>query len=49
MGPPRHLERGAPSERQQQQPLRIGAIQDHMPDPMGEGLGLAGARTGRDQ
>jgi hypothetical protein len=45
----RHLERGTPSEGQQQQTMRVGAVQDQMPDPMGERLGLAGARTGRDQ
>jgi hypothetical protein len=27
----------------------VGAIQDQMRDPMGESLGLTGARTGRDQ
>jgi hypothetical protein len=45
----RHLERGAPGEGQQQQTVGVGAIQDQMRDPMGEGLGLTGARTGRDQ
>lgn len=44
-----HLERGAPSEGQQQQTVRVGAVQDQMRDAMGEGLGLTGARTGRDQ
>ena len=29
--------------------MRVGAVQDQMRDPMGEGLGLAGARTDRDQ
>jgi hypothetical protein len=27
----------------------VGAVQDQMRDPMGERLGLTGARTGRDQ
>jgi len=45
----RHLQRGTPSEGQQQQTVRVGAVQDQMRDPMGESLGLAGARTGRDQ
>jgi hypothetical protein len=44
-----HLERSAPGEGQQQQTVRVGAVQDQMRDPMGEGLGLAGARTGCDQ
>jgi hypothetical protein len=29
--------------------VRVGAVQDQMRHPMGESLGLAGARTGRDQ
>jgi hypothetical protein len=48
MGPPRHLERGAPSEGQQQETVRIGATQDQMRDPMSKRLGLAGARAGGD-
>ena len=49
MGAPGHLERGAPSEGQQQQTVRVGAIQDQMRDAMSERLGLAGTRAGRDQ
>ena len=44
-----HLERGAPGEGQQQKTVRIGTVQDQMRHPMGESLGLAGARAGRDQ
>ena len=29
--------------------MRVGAVQDQLRDLMGESLGLAGARTGRDQ
>jgi hypothetical protein len=49
VGSARHLECGAPSEGQQQQTMRVGAVQEQMCDPVGESLGLAGARTGRDQ
>jgi hypothetical protein len=49
VGSARHLERGAPSEGQQQQTVRVGAIQDQVRDSMSESLGLAGARAGRDQ
>jgi hypothetical protein len=43
VGPPRHLECGAPSEGQQQQTMGIGTVQDQMRDPMSERLCLAGA------
>jgi len=49
VGAPGHLERSAPSEGQQQQTVRVGAIQNQIRDPMSERLGLAGARAGRDQ
>jgi hypothetical protein len=49
VGSPRHLEGGAPSEGQQQETVRIGAIQNQMRDPMSEGLGLPRACAGRDQ
>jgi hypothetical protein len=49
VGAPGHVERSAPSEGQQQQTVRVGAIQNQMCDPMSERLGLAGARAGRDQ
>lgn len=49
MGSPRHLERGAPSEGQQQQTMWVVTVQDQMRDPMSKRLGLAGARAGRDQ
>jgi hypothetical protein len=29
--------------------VQVGAVQDQMRDPMGEGLGLAGARAGCNQ
>ena len=49
MGSPRHLERSAPSEGQQQKAERVGAIQDQMRDPVSEGLGFARPCAGRDQ
>src|SRR5437667_11113554 len=49
LGPARHFKRSAPGEGQQQQALRIAAVQDQMSHPMGERLGLAGAGAGGDQ
>ena len=46
---PRHLERGAPCESQQQETVWVGAVQDQMRHPMNECLGLARARACRDQ
>jgi hypothetical protein len=47
--PARHFERSAPGERQQQQALRIVAVQDQMSNPVSERLGLAGTGAGGDQ
>jgi len=49
LAPARHFECGASREGQQQQTLRIAAVQDQMGHPVGERLGLAGAGTGGDQ
>jgi hypothetical protein len=49
VGSARHLERGAPCESQQQETVRVGAVQDQIRHPMNECLGLARARAGRDQ
>ena len=49
LAPARHFERSAPGEGQQQQALRIAAVQDQMSHPVGERLGLAGAGAGGDQ
>ena len=45
----RHLGRGAARKRHQQDPARVGALDDQMGDPMGEGVGLAGSGAGDDQ
>ena len=45
----RHLECGAASESQQQQPARIDAAEDQACDPMCQRLGLAGASSRRNQ
>ena len=49
LDPARHLGRGAARERHQQDPPRIGALDDQMRDPMGERVGLAGSRAGDHQ
>jgi len=49
LAPARHFERSAPGEGQQQQALRIAAVQDQMSHPVGERRGLAGAGAGGDQ
>ena len=49
LDPPGHLGRGPPGERHQQDAARVGAIDDQMRDPMGEGVGLAGPGAGDDQ
>lgn len=40
-----HLGRGTPRKRHQQDPARVGALNDQMGDPMGEGVGLSGPRS----
>ena len=45
----RHLQCGAASESQQQQPARIDAAEDQARDPMCQRLGLAGASSRRNQ
>jgi hypothetical protein len=49
LDPTGHLRRGAPRERQQQDPVRVGTVDDQVPDPMGESIGLARSRAGDDQ
>ena len=44
-----HLERGAPREREQQQPVRVGTGEDEAGDPRGERHRLARARPGDDE
>ena len=44
-----HLRRGAAREGHQQDAAGIGAVDDQMGDPMGEGVGLAGAGAGNDE
>jgi len=46
---PRHLERRAAREGEEQQPLGRAALQDQVRDAVRERVGLAGARTGDDQ
>ncbi len=48
-GPPDHLRRGPPGERQQQNALRADPLGDERGHPCGEGAGLARARAGDDQ
>ena len=47
--PPGHLGGGATGKRHQQDPAGIGTLNDQMRDPMGEGVGLSGARAGNDE
>jgi len=49
LDPPRHLGGGAAGEGHQQHPLRIGAPDDEMRDPMGERVRLAGAGASVDE
>ena len=44
-----HLGRGAPGKRHQQDPAGVGALDDQMGDPVGEGVGLSGSRSCDDQ
>src|SRR6266850_4815578 len=46
---PRHLDRGAPREGQQQDALGLCSPKNEMRDPVGERVGLAGARAGDDE
>jgi len=46
---PRHLDRGAAREREQQEALRIRALQDEMCHAMRERVGLSRARAREDQ
>ena len=47
--PALHFRRRPPRKRQQQDALRIGALQHQMRDAVGERVGLAGAGAGNDQ
>ena len=47
--PPCHLGRGAPRKRHQQNPAGVRALDDQVGDAMGEGIGLAGTRSGNDE
>jgi hypothetical protein len=47
--PLRHLGRRAPRERHQQNPAGVRAPDDQVGDSMGEGVGLAGARSRNDE
>ena len=44
-----HIESGSAGERQQQNPVRINAVDDQVGDPVGQGLGLARTGTGNHQ
>jgi hypothetical protein len=44
-----HLGGGTPRKRHQQDAARVGALDDQMGDPMGEGVGLSGSGSGNDQ
>ena len=44
-----HFRRRPPRKRQEQDPLRIRAVQHQMRDAVGERVGLAGAGAGNDQ
>ena len=44
-----HLGRGAPRKRHQQDPAGVGALDDQMGYPVGEGVGLAGTRSRNDE
>ena len=43
--PPGHLGGGAAGKRHQQDPPRVGALNDQMGHPMGEGVGFPGSRA----
>ena len=49
LGAPLHLGRGAAREGQQQDAVRVGAVDDEMRDAVGERVGLARARAGDHQ
>ena len=49
LDPARHLGGCAARERQQQDPAGIDAVDDEVPDPMGQRIGLARAGAGDDQ
>ena len=49
LDPALHLGRGAAREGHQQEPTRIGPVDDEMGDPMGERVGLARAGAGDDE
>ena len=49
LDPLRHLGRRAARKRHQQDAARVGAVDDQMGDPMGEGVGLAGTGAGDHQ
>ena len=44
-----HLGRRAPRKRHQQNPAGVRALDDQVGDAMGEGVGLAGTRSGDDE
>ena len=46
LDPSRHLGGGAARERHQQNPPRIGAVDDQVRDAVRQGVGLAGPRAG---
>jgi hypothetical protein len=45
----RHLRRGTPRERHEQDSARVGAANDQVGDPVGEGIRLTGSSAGDDQ
>ena len=47
--PPGHLGRRAPRKRHQQNSAGVRALDDPVGDAMGEGVGLAGTRSGNDE
>ena len=49
LGAPLHLGGGPAREGQQQDAAGIGAVDDQVRDPVRQGAGLAGARTGNHQ
>src|SRR5881227_2123664 len=48
-GPLKHLSRGSPGEREQQDPLGLDTAADEPSHPRTKGRRLAGARAGEDQ
>ena len=49
LAPAGHFEGSAPGEGQQQQALRVAAVQNQMSHPVGERLGFASSGAGGDQ